>query len=126
MVAAASNGQTLSSGDLSAFEALFLHDSQYGTRIASYKQIVSGWFSSPPKSLTLSKAKTFASANIQNDALVFDIKAESKTNVEYQGELLVAASTKGNYYFLILTPAYDWTANQNTWQQSIGSVKIDQ
>lgn len=72
--------------------------------------------------------KKFTSKSIKKDAWMMDVSstepAGKKTPIK--GEVVFAVSGNRYYYFIVLTPDYNWQANQKTWQQVLNSLQIDQ
>lgn len=99
-------------------------NSSYLTALSGLKTFVAQRFTSSYQ-LSYQKAQPFTNASIKTSTWQLNLAAVKSGKI-YDGKVVYAASSKGQYYFLVLTPDYNWQSNISTWNQVLDSLKIDQ
>lgn len=75
--------------------------------------------------ISIANAQSFSNANIKT-AWQFPITISDPSNKKLQGKEVYALGSKAYYFFMVVTPDYNWQSNQKVWDQMFASLKIDQ
>lgn len=75
--------------------------------------------------ISFGNAKRFSNPNIKSNAWQLDLNIKYKSK-NTEGTSIYMAGKNTYYFFMLLTPDYNWQSNQKVWQQVIDSIKINQ
>lgn len=82
--------------------------------------------------VTLGDVRPLSSVNIKSDAWIIQYVAKARAGQnssnlpDLTGEVVVALGKQTTYYIMLDAVNSNWQASQNTWQQVVDSIKVDQ
>jgi hypothetical protein len=114
-----------------AYHTLFAnpHDNRYNQALQPLKG-ATAFALNNAYSLNYQAVSEFKSANITDNAWLVKFSGvrtkDASSPAKISGSSLMVISKDSTYYFIQYADASTWNANQNTWNQVLNSLKVDQ